>query len=88
MHESLFRIRDSLISISTWVNLSDPTPVPFHSPLSQLVPFLDDDDHEDDDGEVAKKMECSVASITKVLVHADYQDDDDVDNNDELWIDW
>ena len=50
--------------------------------------WFDDDDHEDDDGEVAKKMECSVASITKVLVHADYQDDDDVDNNDELWIDW
>ena len=48
MHEIPFRIRDPLISISTWVNLSDPTPVPFHSPLSQLVPFLDDDDHEED----------------------------------------
>ena len=37
---SQFRIRDPLISISsTWVNLCDLTPVPFHSPLSQLELF-------------------------------------------------
>ena len=46
---SQFRIRDPLISISsTWVNLCDLTPVPFHSPLSQLELFRGKD-HDDVD---------------------------------------